>query len=51
MAEKRIDAIEFKRQLHENALKISCAKNLHEYVAFIKKVSNKSNEKLMIVEN
>jgi hypothetical protein len=44
MNEKRIDAIKFKRQLHENALKISGAKNLHEYVTFIKKLSNNSNE-------
>jgi len=41
--EKQFDCIKFKRELQENILKKSGAKNLHEYVEYAKKVGEKSS--------
>ncbi|KZX12099.1 hypothetical protein [Methanobrevibacter filiformis] len=39
--EKNLDAMKFKMQLQENAWKKTGAKNLHEYVEYVNKVTNK----------
>ncbi|KZX12807.1 hypothetical protein [Methanobrevibacter curvatus] len=41
--EKTFDCIEFKRQLQENVLKASKAKNSKEFIDFINKVGIKSS--------
>jgi hypothetical protein len=41
--EKSFDCIKFKRQLQENVLKASKAKNSKEFVDFVNKVGKKSS--------
>ncbi|MDR1997997.1 MAG: hypothetical protein LBQ83_06710 [Candidatus Margulisbacteria bacterium] len=37
--EKDFDCIKFKRELHENVLKISGAKNIDEYIDYVNEVA------------
>ncbi|MDR0913504.1 MAG: hypothetical protein LBM96_13050 [Methanobrevibacter sp.] len=43
--EKKLNVLEFKRKLQENALKKSGAKNLHEYVEYVNNFSAKFKAK------